>query len=52
MNHVPEINRTKFVDQEFFYNFYSLHFSVGRVSMIANLSEKTGSKVRGFDGTI
>jgi hypothetical protein len=33
-------NRTEFVDLKFFYNFYSLHFSVGRVSMIASPSEK------------
>jgi hypothetical protein len=34
------MNRTKFVDLRFFYNFYSLHFSVGHVSMIASPSEK------------
>ncbi len=33
-------NRTKFVDLKFFYNFYSVHFSVGRVSMIASTFEK------------
>jgi hypothetical protein len=33
-------NKTEFVDLKYFYNFYSLHFSVGRVSMIANSSEK------------
>ncbi len=35
MNHVQKVNRTEFVDLKFFYNFYSLHFSVGRISMIA-----------------
>jgi hypothetical protein len=54
------MNRTKFVDLEVFYNFYSLHFFVGRVSMIASPSEKVPkkrsevsmrSKVRGFYGT-
>ncbi len=34
MNDGPKINRTKFVDLKFFYNFYSLDFSVGRVLMI------------------
>ncbi len=37
------MNRTDFVDIKFFYNFYSLHFSVGAVghiSMIASPSEK------------
>jgi hypothetical protein len=29
------MNRTEFADLKFFYNFYSLYFSVGRVSMIA-----------------
>jgi hypothetical protein len=40
MNHVPKMNRTEFVDLMFFYNFYSLYFSVGCVSMIASPSEK------------
>jgi hypothetical protein len=31
MNHVPKMNITKFVDLKVFYNFNSLHFSVGRV---------------------
>jgi hypothetical protein len=35
-----KMNRTEFVDLKFFYKFYSLHFSVGRVSMIASPSEK------------
>jgi hypothetical protein len=43
------MNRTELVDLKFFYNFYSLHFSVGHVSMIASLSKKW-SKVEGFDG--
>jgi hypothetical protein len=34
-----KLNRTEFVDLKFFYNFYFLHFSVGRVSMIVSLSE-------------
>jgi hypothetical protein len=38
--HVQKMNRTEFVDLKFFYNFYSLHFSVGRVTMIASPSEK------------
>ncbi len=40
MNHVQKMNRTKLVDLKFFYNFYSLHFSVGRISLIASHSEK------------
>ncbi len=40
MNHIQKMNRTEFVDQTFFYNLYSLHFSVGRVLMIASPSEK------------
>jgi hypothetical protein len=39
MNHVQKTNRTEFVDVTFFYNFYSLHISAGRVSMIASPSE-------------
>ncbi len=55
MNHAPKLNRTEFVDLKFFYNFCSLLFSVGRVSMIASPSEKEVRsihelKVRGFDG--
>jgi hypothetical protein len=34
------MNRTEFVDLKFFYNFYSLHFSAGRDSMIASPTEK------------
>jgi hypothetical protein len=50
-----KMNRTEFVDTKFFYSFYSLHFSVGLVSMIASPSEKRSkfsmrSKVRGSDG--
>jgi hypothetical protein len=40
MNHVRKMNRTELVDLTFFYNFYSLHFSVKRVSVIASPSEK------------
>ncbi len=40
MNHVPKMKITEFVDLKFFYNFYSLRFSVGRVSLIASRSEK------------
>ncbi len=40
MNHVPTMNRHKFLDLMFFYNFYSLHFSVGCISMIESPSEK------------
>ncbi len=40
MNHVPKLSRIKFVNLKFFYNFSSLHFSVGRVSLIASPSEK------------
>ncbi len=36
MIYVPKTNGTEFVDLKFFYNFYSLHFSVKGVSMIAN----------------
>ncbi len=39
MNRVPKMNRTEFGDLKFFYNLYFLHFSVGRVSMIASPSE-------------
>ncbi len=45
MNHVPEMNWTEFVDLKYLYTFYSLHFSVKRISMIASPSEK---KVRSF----
>jgi hypothetical protein len=57
MNHVSKMNRTRFVNQKFFSFFDSLHFSVGRVSIIASPSEKKRfkvsmrSKVTGFDGT-
>ncbi len=34
-----KIKRHEFVDGTFFYQFYSLHFSVGRVLMIASPSE-------------
>jgi hypothetical protein len=51
MNHVPKMNRTEFVDLKFYYNFYSLHFYVRRVSMIASFLNKR-SKVRGFYGMI
>jgi hypothetical protein len=40
MNHVQKKNRTEFVDLKIFYNIYSFHFSVGRVSVIASPSEK------------
>jgi hypothetical protein len=40
MNDVPEMNRTEFADLKLFYKLYSLHFSEGRVSMIASLSER------------
>jgi hypothetical protein len=40
MNHVPKMNRTEFVDLKFYYNFYSLYFSVRRLSMIASPSKK------------
>ncbi len=40
MNHVQKMNRTEFVNVKFFYNFYPLHFFVGRISMIASPSEK------------
>ncbi len=40
MNHVPKMNRTGLVDLRLFYNFYSLHFSVRRVLMIARPTEK------------
>jgi hypothetical protein len=57
MNHVPKMNIIEFVDLKVFYNFYSLLFSVGRVSMIASPSEKESkvsmrSKFRGFDGIV
>jgi hypothetical protein len=32
--------QNKFLDLKFFYNFYSLHFSVGCVPIIASASEK------------
>jgi hypothetical protein len=34
------MNRTEFAHEKFFYNFYSLHFSVRRDLMIASPSEK------------
>jgi hypothetical protein len=56
MNRVQNMNRTEFVDLKVFYNLCPLHFSVGRVSMIASPSEKKGQlfhevQSRGFDGT-
>ncbi len=39
MNHEPKMNTTEFVDLKVFYTFYYLHFSVGRVLMIASPSE-------------
>jgi hypothetical protein len=44
MNRVQKMNGTEFVDLKFSYNFYSLHYSVGRVSMMASPSEKKGPK--------
>jgi hypothetical protein len=57
MNHVQKKNRTELADLTFFYNFYSLHFPVGHVSVIAALLKKMfivsmRSKVRGFDGSL
>jgi hypothetical protein len=46
MNHVPKMNSTEFVDLEFFYNFCSLHFPVGHVSMIASPSQKSKRGLR------
>jgi hypothetical protein len=40
MDNVIKKTRTEFIELKVFYNFYSLHFSVGRVSMIASPSEK------------
>ncbi len=40
MNLLSKINYTEFVDLKFFFNFYSRHFSVGRVLIIASPSEK------------
>jgi hypothetical protein len=40
INHVPKMKRTEFLDLKFFYNFYLLYFSVGRIAMIGSLSEK------------
>jgi hypothetical protein len=60
MNDVSKMNKTKFVDLQFFDNFYSLHFPVGHVSMIASCSEKEVLSfhefhwvqiVKGFDGS-
>ncbi len=33
-NYVPKMNRTGFANRKFVYNFYSIHFSVGRVLII------------------
>jgi hypothetical protein len=44
MNSAQNMNRTKFEHQECFYNFYSLHISLGRVLMMPSLSEKNGAK--------
>jgi hypothetical protein len=57
MNLVPNMNRNNVVDRMGFYNFYSLHCSVGCASMIASPSKKRPiismrSKVRGFYGTL
>jgi hypothetical protein len=46
MNHVQKMNKTKILDLKFFYNFYSIHFSVGRVAMIASPSEKEVQSLR------
>jgi hypothetical protein len=35
-----KMNKTELVDLKFFYNFYSLHLSIGRVSVIASPSER------------
>ncbi len=40
MDHIPKMNRTRFVASKFFYNFHLLPFSVGRTWMIASPSEK------------
>jgi hypothetical protein len=45
MNHVQKMNRTELVDLTLFYNFYSLHFSVGRVSVIQAFLKKKSPKV-------
>jgi hypothetical protein len=36
----PKMNRSEFVDLKIYYNFYSLHVSVRRVSMVASPPEK------------
>ncbi len=50
MNHVLKMNRTEFVDLKLFYNFYSFHFSVGRISTIA--SSPSEKEVRSFHEVI
>ncbi len=60
MNSVQYVsNRTKFANQQFSHNFYSLHFSVGHVLMIPSPSEKKKefnvskkSKVKDCDGNL
>ncbi len=37
---MPKMNRIEFEDSKFFYNLYSLNYSVGRVLMIESPSEK------------
>jgi hypothetical protein len=47
MNHVPRMNRTESGDLKFVYNFYSLHFSVACVLMIASpLEEEVQNEVQ------
>ncbi len=40
MNHVQKNEKNRICRSNVFYNSYSLHFSVGHVSMIASPSEK------------
>ncbi len=54
---MPKMNMTDLANRTFVYNFYSIHFSVGRVLIIASSSEKKRpkfsmrSQVSGFHGT-
>jgi hypothetical protein len=55
VNFVPKMNRTQFVDQEYFFNSRFLFLLLGGVLMMASPTEKKykvymGFKVRGFDG--
>jgi hypothetical protein len=44
MNHVQKINRTKFVDLKFFYNFHSFIFCCARFNVSKPIKKKRNRK--------